>query len=151
MKHDHESKDFLAFLDRTNAEDSISELRVKEVLQIKCRDIMKELSRRIREASIEASELLSQRDSSQSSLLTRSEVREPSTTGSFLTKKEMGVEVQRARLQYEVKELMLRKQRASLEEWVAKHKAEQTRQKEELDAEFLQLDYERSLQLLKQK
>lgn len=79
----------MAFLDRTNAEDSISELRVKEVLQIKCRDIMKELSRRIREASIEATELLSQRDSSHSSLLTRSEVGEPSTNGSFLTKKEM--------------------------------------------------------------
>lgn len=84
-KHAHESEDFLAFLDRTNTEDSISELRVQEVLQIKCRDIMKELSRRIREARIEATERLSQRGSS---LLTRSEVGEPSTIGSFLAKKE---------------------------------------------------------------
>lgn len=132
MKHAHESEDFLAFLDRTNTEDSISELRVQEVLQIKCRDIMKELSRSIREARIEATERLSQRVEG-----------EPSTIGSFLAKKKMEVEAQRARLQYEARELMLRKQKASLEEKEAKHKAEQTRQKEELDAEFLLLEQER--------
>lgn len=142
-KHAHESEDFLAFLDRTNTEDSISELRVQEVLQIKCRDIMKELSRSIREARIEATERLSQRGSSRSGLLTRSEVGEPSTNGSFLAKKKMEVEAQRARLQYEARELMLRKQKASLEEKEAKHKAEQTRQREELDAEFLLLEQER--------
>lgn len=55
----------------------------------------------------------------------------------------MEVEAQRARLQYEARELMLKKQKASLEEKEAKHKAEQTRQKEELDAEFLLLEQER--------
>lgn len=48
-KHDHECEDFLDFLDRTNTEDGISELGVQEVLQNKCRDIMKELSKRNKE------------------------------------------------------------------------------------------------------
>lgn len=72
------------------SEDSISELRVQEVLQIKCRDILKELRRSIREARIAATGRLSQRDSSRSSLLTRSEVGEPHTIGSFLAKKKDG-------------------------------------------------------------
>lgn len=104
---------------------------------------MKELSRSIREARIESTERLSQRGSSRSGLLTRSEVGEPSKIGSFLAKKKMEVKAQRARLQYEARELMLRKQKASLEEKEAKHKAEQTRQREELDAEFLLLEQER--------
>lgn len=55
----------------------------------------------------------------------------------------MEVKAQRTRLQYEERELMLRKQRASLEEKEAKYKAEQTRQKKETNAEFLQLEQER--------
>lgn len=80
----------MALLDRTNTKDSSSDLRVQEVLQIKCRDIMKDLSRRIGEARIEATDLLSK---SGSRLFTRSEVGEPSTFGSFLAKK-MEVEAQ---------------------------------------------------------
>lgn len=42
------TENFLAFLDMTNTEDNISELKVQEVLQNKRRAIIKELSRRIR-------------------------------------------------------------------------------------------------------
>ena len=54
------------------------------------------------------------------------------------------MEANRARLLYEARELKLRKEKASLAETEAKQKAEQTRQKEELDAEFLLLEEERN-------
>ena len=143
VKQRQESEDFLEFLSRTNTAESMSELRIQEVLHEKCQDIMKELSRKIREARIEVTDRLSQRGSN--SLCTRSEVGETSETSGILAKKRMEMEAHRARLLYEARELKLRKEKASLAETEAKQKAEQIRRKEELDAEFLFLEQERNL------